>query len=269
MIVAGLASDPSVGVIGLVFVGVPIVLTVWLAWLAFARNRSLDLRRWGSVVVMLIVWASFTLARVEGIDGQNHAELSWRWSPSKEDAYAAELAKLSPAKTAAAHGESADATEAGDAPSEAVTLQEGDWPDYRGPDRLGEVHGVRIATDWNAAPPKELWRRPIGPAWSSVLVVDKRLFTQEQRGESETVVCLDPATGQEIWNHQDKARFSDGQAGAGPRDARVCRRPHLLAGRKRYFELSGRGHGQVALDAEHRQRFGLRCRCGAFPVRPW
>ena len=38
MIVAGLASDPSVGVIGLVFVGVPIVVTVWLAWLAFARS---------------------------------------------------------------------------------------------------------------------------------------------------------------------------------------------------------------------------------------
>jgi hypothetical protein len=98
MIVAGLASDASVGVIGLVFVGLPVVLTAWLAWLAFARNRSPSLRRWGSVAVMLVLWASFTLARVEGVDGQNRAELSWRWSPSKEDAYAAELAKTAPAK---------------------------------------------------------------------------------------------------------------------------------------------------------------------------
>ena len=82
MIVAGLASDPSVGVIGLVFVGVPIVVTVWLIWLAFARGRSTDFRRWGSVALVLVVWSGFTLARVEGIDGQNHAELSWRWSPS-------------------------------------------------------------------------------------------------------------------------------------------------------------------------------------------
>jgi len=216
MIIAGLASDPSVGVIGLVFVGVPIVLTVWLAWLAFARNRGADFRRWGSVAVLVFVWASFTFARVEGVDGQNHAELSWRWSPSKEDAYAAELAKMAPAKTDVAKDEAAT-TDAGDAPAQTVTLQEGDWPDFRGPDRLGEVHGVRIATNWNDSPPKELWRRPIGPAWSSVLIVDNRLFTQEQRGELETVVCLDPATGQEIWNHGDQARFSDGQAGAGPR----------------------------------------------------
>lgn len=206
MIVAGLASDPSVGVIGLAFVGVPIVITVWLVWLAFARGRSTDLRRFGSVALVLVVLSGFTLARVEGIDGQNHAELSWRWTPSKEDAYAAELAKIAPAKTDAA-----------EAAAQTVTLQEGDWPDYRGPDRLGEVHGVRIATDWNDSPPKELWRRPIGPAWSSVSIVDNRLFTQEQRGDLETVVCLDPATGQEIWNHGDKARFSDGQAGAGPR----------------------------------------------------
>jgi outer membrane protein assembly factor BamB len=83
--------------------------------------------------------------------------------------------------------------------------------------RRGDVAGVRFDTDWNSSPPKELWRRKIGPAWSSVLIIDGRLFTAEQRGEQEALVCLDDATGRELWGHTDSVRFSDGQAGAGPR----------------------------------------------------
>jgi len=50
-----------------------------------------------------------------------------------------------------------------------------------------------------------------------VLIVGNRLFTQEQRGEFEVTVCLEADTGREVWSHQDKTRYSDGQAGAGPR----------------------------------------------------
>jgi outer membrane protein assembly factor BamB len=50
-----------------------------------------------------------------------------------------------------------------------------------------------------------------------MIVVGERLFTQEQRGELEAVVCLDAATGKEVWSHEDKARFWDTVSGAGPR----------------------------------------------------
>jgi outer membrane protein assembly factor BamB len=49
------------------------------------------------------------------------------------------------------------------------------------------------------------------------VVVGDRLFTQEQRGEAEAVVCLDVATGREVWAHQDAVRFWEGVSGAGPR----------------------------------------------------
>jgi outer membrane protein assembly factor BamB len=48
-------------------------------------------------------------------------------------------------------------------------------------------------------------------------VVGDRVFTQEQVGDSENVVCLDAATGLTAWSHQDAARHEDGQSGPGPR----------------------------------------------------
>src|SRR5262249_47441597 len=107
----------------------------------------------------------------------------------------------------------------GEAPAteELVVLAEGDWPAFRGPQRDGTVHNVSVSTDWHTAPPRRVWKQRVGPAWSSVVVIGDRLFTQEQRGESEAVVCLDASTGGEIWTHEDAARFWDSVAGAGPR----------------------------------------------------
>jgi len=205
-IVAGVISDPSNGPIGLIFVGLPLALTAWIAWLLATRRVSVGTRKWGSFGVLAIVFGAFILTRVDGVDGQNQVALSWRWSPSAEDRYLAERSRATK-----------DETATDDAAPAALVLSEGDWREFRGPNRQGEVHGVQIATDWNDAPPKVLWRQKIGPAWSSMLIIGERLFTQEQRGENEVVVCLDAATGKEIWSHEDKARFSDGQAGAGPR----------------------------------------------------
>src|SRR5262249_29600164 len=78
-------------------------------------------------------------------------------------------------------------------------------------------HGITIATDWDTIPPRLLWRQRVGPAWSSVIVVDGRLYTQEQRGEQEAVVCYEAQTGRELWAHGDAARFWESVSGAGPR----------------------------------------------------
>ena len=39
-----------------------------------------------------------------------------------------------------------------------------------------------------------MWRRPIGPGWSSFSVRGDRLYTQEQRGEDEIVACYRVST---------------------------------------------------------------------------
>jgi outer membrane protein assembly factor BamB len=191
-----------------VWVSFPFVFTAWTLWLIVARNWPPARRAMGLVLATFLTFVPFTLIRVDGLSGEQQARYAWRWNPSAEDLYLAERAGA-PASVAS--------TAPAGAPSAALTVRPGDWPGFRGPGRDGVVAGVRVATDWSAAPPRLAWRSRIGPAWSSVAVVDGMLFTQEQRGDAEAVVCRDAATGAERWSVQDPGRFWESVSGAGPR----------------------------------------------------
>ncbi len=217
----GFGSDKSVGFQGLLFIGPPLLVTACAIWLLIARKRSPTVIRNGLVVALALAWAPFLLIRINGVDGDQQASISGRWSTTAEDRYLAERASAAPKSPAPESLESGA--------NHTLALAPGDWPGFRGENRQGELHGAKIATDWKAAPPKLVWKQRIGPAWSSFVVLGNRLFTQEQRGDEEAVVCLDAATGKEQWAHLDKARFSDGQAGAGPRSSPVFDKGRIYA----------------------------------------
>src|SRR4029077_16837871 len=74
------------------------------------------------------------------------------------------------------------------------------YPQFLGPNRDGVVNGPSFVRDWKLTPPRELWRRPVGAAWSGFAIEGQRAITQEQRGLNELVVCYDALTGNELWS---------------------------------------------------------------------
>jgi outer membrane protein assembly factor BamB len=211
--------DRSV-VFGLIMNGLPMAMTAVVVWLVLMRGSATWPVRAGVVAASLLAWGYQTLVRIDGIDGDLVATTSWRWEKTKEERYLMELTPVSAVARPAGsteHGETTP-TPAPDAPDLAeLTVSADDWPEFRGALRDGAVRGVRISRDWEKSPPRELWRRRVGPGWSSFVTIGDVAFTQEQRGEEEAAVALDIASGQEIWSHTDQGRFWEVVAGAGPR----------------------------------------------------
>lgn len=183
-----------------------LLLLLWV--LLFSRMRwRLRLAIVGGVV-MLVIGASAVL-RIRGVSGDLVPIIAWRWS--------GEPMALEPGGVAV--GDLADSR---------------DFPQFQGPTRDGNVPGVRLATDWIARPPRLLWRRPVGEAWSGFAVAGNRAVTLEQHGSEERVTCYDLTTGRPLWSHGDPGRWEDPLGGPGPRAT-----PAIADGR--VYTLGGTG----------------------------
>jgi outer membrane protein assembly factor BamB len=231
---------PSIagGIMGMMLpiYGVPIVCLALVAGAAIGSRLSDGLRRVTIAVAILLAWGVFAVVRTAGITVM-HSELHWRWSPTPEERLLAQTAgekdPVPAAAPAVAPAEAPPASAPVEPGAPAAAMKEpakvpalmaaGDpraiagWPGFRGPERDNNIRGVRIETDWTKSPPSELWRRPVGPGWSSFAVHGNLIYTQEQRGEDEIVACYDLTTGKPVWRHRDAARFWESNAGAGPR----------------------------------------------------
>jgi outer membrane protein assembly factor BamB len=181
-------------------------LTLATLWILLTRHSTAGARRRGLIAIALLMWTPIALIRTSGMSGGALPEMHWRWTPSGEEEFLAARQQ----QNAATAGRDAKL-------AEPIVAGESDWSAFRGPNRDAVLHGVKLVTDWEKSPPKEIWRQRIGPGWSSIAAVGNLLFTQEQRGDMEAVVALDAATGKEVWSHEDKTRFSEELGGDGPR----------------------------------------------------
>ncbi|MEO0447767.1 MAG: PQQ-binding-like beta-propeller repeat protein, partial [Verrucomicrobiota bacterium] len=218
-----MGREKGIGVASVLLVGVAVflglhptmkgpaimVLTFPLGMAGFALGAVLvgrwqrGVRIWVMVGMAALGFGYSLLLRSDGFWGNFDHQRTWRWIPTSE----AQLALKGEEERSPAPSSESIADFSGEA----------EWPGFRGPGREGHVFGHRYATDWEKTPPVLMWKIPVGPAWSSFAVHGSHLFTQEQRGEAEWVICYDADTGAEIWGTAIDGRFEDPVGGPGPR----------------------------------------------------
>ena len=190
-----------------VFVIWPLTVFLLLLWWTFWSRLPWRTRGQGLLVLAVIGGTSLAAFRFDEFDGAMIPRFSPRWQPTKKDR-ASEFFKSVESKPAS--------LEKDDLANESLEPTEGDWPAFRGANRDDVVIGESLRTDWDARPPKQLWKHPIGSGWGAFAVIGRRAWTLEQRGANELCVCYDIETGRELWSHADAVRFSSPQGGVGP-----------------------------------------------------
>ena len=98
--------------------------------------------------IVLVIALGIGGFRIKGMSGDFAPILEWRWSTE----------------------DGATAVEGGDA----TALDARDWRNFSAPRRDNRLRGFYLERDWTKHPPREVWRRPVGAAWSSFAIVGGR-----------------------------------------------------------------------------------------------
>jgi outer membrane protein assembly factor BamB len=90
-----------------------------------------------------------------------------------------------------------------------------DWPQWRGANRDGKAAGFTAPKAW----PKELakkWNIPVGRADATPALVGDKLYVFARQDTDEVTLCLEAATGKELWRDKYPAGAATGPAAEHP-----------------------------------------------------
>jgi outer membrane protein assembly factor BamB len=90
-----------------------------------------------------------------------------------------------------------------------------DWTQWRGADRDAKVTGFTAPQAW----PKELaqkWKATVGAGDATPALVGDKLYVFARQGDDEVAMCLDAATGKELWKDKYAATAVTGAAARHP-----------------------------------------------------
>lgn len=216
--------DPSMKGPAVMSITVPMGLGVF-GLAAVLVSKMLSFKRTVIITVCSVIGFGFsTLVRSDGMWGHYEMDLAWRWTSNAEDSFLAKNKGQSPS----------DLNRLTDTELDQQLIDPA-WPAFRGNQRDGVLSGVTLADKWTNEVSTPLWKIAIGPGWSSFAIAGDLLFTQEQRGDHEAIVCYDARSGNEIWKQQIPSRFYEPMGGAGPRAT-----PTLADGQ--LYVMGAKGH---------------------------
>jgi outer membrane protein assembly factor BamB len=99
----------------------------------------------------------------------------------------------------------------------ATTLAWGaDWPRFRGPRGDGVSAETGFLKQWPDGGPQVVWRADLGGGYSGISIATGRVYTMFADGSDEFVICLDAASGRELWRLRTDSTFKN-MFGSGPR----------------------------------------------------
>lgn len=110
-----------------------------------------------------------------------------------------------------------------------------DWPQFRGINRDCRVTGFKSPAVW----PQDLtqvWKVNVGFADATPVLAGKKIYLHTRQGADEVILCLETATGKELWKDKYPATAVTGPAGShpGPRST-----PAIANGKIVTFGVSG------------------------------
>ncbi|HPM84657.1 MAG TPA: PQQ-like beta-propeller repeat protein [Candidatus Anammoximicrobium sp.] len=96
---------------------------------------------------------------------------------------------------------------------------DGDWPQWRGPNRDGRSAETGLMKAWPEGGPPLVWKATgLGSGYSGVTLAGDRLFTMGEKENANFVIALNRADGKPLWTTQVGKAGAPGWGGfAGPR----------------------------------------------------
>lgn len=231
ILLAVFREDSTYSTMSFLFVW-PAAIFSLLIWWTFFSGWSWTTRLVGLGLLAIATGTAASTLKVVSANGDMIPRFTFRWVPDAETEsrtrWSQRAASKPPGKLPQAASETPATGEASETvvsiptaaqPKKVLPVAPEDWPGFRGAARDGIVSHPPLRRDWGTNPPKPLWKQAIGRSWSSFAVVGDQVYTQEQRGDDECVVCYQLDSGKELWEHRDGVEFKAVlvQGGPGPR----------------------------------------------------
>ena len=90
-----------------------------------------------------------------------------------------------------------------------------DWPQWRGIGRDCKVTGFKAPSSWPAELKQE-WKVTVGFGDATPVLTRNRIYLNTRQGNDEVILCLDAATGKELWKNQYPSAAVTGPAASHP-----------------------------------------------------